>query len=71
MARLCLGMYHQRKEKKTPLAWVNLCIFNYERTMRRKMTLHMWDMNGQQPTHDLLNPLRNKRNFTFKVSQSE
>ena len=67
MARLFLCVYHLKRGRKTALGWVNMNIFDYQRNMRRKQTLHMWDME-QSPSHHLLNPLKTTDpNFTFQV----
>ena len=67
MARLCFSVFHEKRGRKTALTWVNMNVFDYQRNLRRKQTLHMWVANDQG-THNLLNPLKTSRpNFTFEV----
>ena len=58
MARLCFGLYKIKKGKVKALAWTNRSVFNYRRKMRKPFPLYMWDVNDDEPSHDLLNPYK-------------
>ncbi|XP_023328992.1 phosphatidylinositol 4,5-bisphosphate 3-kinase catalytic subunit beta isoform isoform X3 [Eurytemora carolleeae] len=75
MARLCFGLYRERKRRILPLAWVNTNIFDYKRVLKKCLTLHFWSYSDTESIHpcqsSVLQPtLLSEQNKNFKLASS-